>query len=393
MVAVFVIYGLISEETDSMAANGENQRERMRERPRKGGKPMSKSFVNKALLGGAVAAGAAVWAIAPRTFSDKRRNYVPSIPDVWYAHRGLHDAGSGLTAQYANESGEYVALARRMAMKAGYGSPSVTGAIAPENSLAAFAAACEAGYGIELDLQMTADGEIVVVHDGDLMRVAGDPRRIADLTYDELTRIPLFPTDAPGAAVAAPLPGSLENPPLVTTSDSAPEGYFQHVPLFADVLKVVAGRVPLIVEYKFDDNSKWDPRDVELMEKGDALLQAYSGAYVIESFNPAAVNWYKENRPEVCRGQLSWWPQGEEKPSDPAALAKEYAAGALIFDWISRPDFVAYDWHGGNSPQVRLARFMGAVPVSWTVRSRDELAQCDDWFDHHIFEAFVPDEQ
>ena len=67
---------------------------------------MSKSFVNKALLGGAVAAGAAVWAIAPRTFSDKRRNYVPSIPDVWYAHRGLHDAGSGLTAQYANESGD-----------------------------------------------------------------------------------------------------------------------------------------------------------------------------------------------------------------------------------------------------------------------------------------------
>lgn len=95
----------------------------------------------------------------------------------------------------------------------------------------------------------------------------------------------------------------------------------------------------------------------------------------------------------MCRGQLSWWPQGEEKPSDPGALAKEYAAGALIFDWISRPDFVAYDWHGGNSPQVRLTRFMGAVPVSWTVRSRDELAQCDDWFDHHIFEAFVPDEQ
>ena len=109
---------------------------------------MSSSFFKKALIGGAVAAGAAVWAIAPRTFSDKRRNYVPAIPDVWYAHRGLHDAGSGLTAQYAAESGEYVALARRMAMKAGYGNPSVLGAIAPENSLAAFAAACEAGYGM-----------------------------------------------------------------------------------------------------------------------------------------------------------------------------------------------------------------------------------------------------
>ena len=58
------------------------------------------------------------------------------------------------------------------------------------------------------------------------------------------------------------------------------------------------------------------------MEKGDALLQAYSGAYVVESFNPAAVNWYKENRPEVCRGQLSWWPEGKDAPTDPVALAK-----------------------------------------------------------------------
>lgn len=66
---------------------------------------MSKSFVNKVLVGGGAAAGAAVWAIAPRTFSDKRRNYVPAVPDVWYAYRGLHDAGSGLTAQYASESG------------------------------------------------------------------------------------------------------------------------------------------------------------------------------------------------------------------------------------------------------------------------------------------------
>ena len=75
------------------------------------------------------------------------------------------------------------------------------------------------------------------------------------------------------------------------------------------------------------------------------------------------------------------------------ALGKEYAAGALLFDWISRPDSFAYDWKGGNSPQVKLARFMGAVPVSWTVRSRDEFAQCCDQFDRHIFEAFVPDEQ
>ena len=117
------------------------------------------------------------------------------------------------------------------------------------------------------------------------------------------------------------------------------------------------------------------------MEKGDALLQAYDGPYVVESFNPAAVHWYADHRPEVCRGQLAWGPSLEE------AGLKEWAAGLLIFDWISRPDFIAYDWSGGNSPQMRLARAMGAVPVSWTVRSSDELAQCDDWFDHHIFEG------
>ena len=344
----------------------------------------SNKFLKKILIGGALTAGAAAWAIKPRSFSDKQRNFVPSIPDVWYAHRGLHDAGSGLTAQYAVESGEYVALARRMAIKAGYGDASVSGPIAPENSLAAVAAACEAGYGIELDLQLTADDQVVVVHDPDLMRVAGDPRRIADLTYDELTRIPLFPNDASGAAVASALPGS-DDPESMATPLNAPSGYYQHVPLFSDVLDVVAGRAPLIVEYKFDDNSAWGPRDEELMEKGDALLQAYDGPYVVESFNPAAVHWYADHRPEVCRGQLAWGPSLEE------AGLKEWAAGLLIFDWISRPDFIAYDWSGGNSPQMRLARAMGAVPVSWTVRSSDELAQCDDWFDHHIFEAFVPD--
>ena len=184
--------------------------------------------------------------------------------------------------------------------------------------------------------------------------------------------------------MASALPGS-DDPESMATPLNAPSGYYQHVPLFSDVLDVVAGRAPLIVEYKFDDNSAWGPRDEELMEKGDALLQAYDGPYVVESFNPAAVHWYADHRPEVCRGQLAWGPSLEE------AGLKEWAAGLLIFDWISRPDFIAYDWSGGNSPQMRLARAMGAVPVSWTVRSSDELAQCDDWFDHHIFEAFVPD--
>ena len=103
---------------------------------------MSSKLWRNVALAGVAAAGAAVWAVAPRTFNDKRRNFVPSIPEVWYAHRGLHDAGSGLVgytdiADYGGdnpvsaqadttersiaENDDYVSLARRMAVKAGYG--------------------------------------------------------------------------------------------------------------------------------------------------------------------------------------------------------------------------------------------------------------------------------
>ncbi len=222
---------------------------------------MGKHVGGKLVLAGAVAAGAAVWAIKPRSFSDKQRHFVPSVPDVWYAHRGLHDAGSGLTPEYAAHSGEYVALARRCALRAGYGTADFSGSIAPENSLAAFAAACEAGFGIELDVQLTKDGRVVVVHDDNLLRVAGDPRKIADLTYEELSRIPLFPAPAkPGDAEAAPVADP------VAAAQFAPQGYYQHVPLFVDVLRVIAGRVPVIVEYKFTDNAAWGERADELME-------------------------------------------------------------------------------------------------------------------------------
>ncbi|MDD6087311.1 MAG: glycerophosphodiester phosphodiesterase, partial [Bifidobacterium boum] len=74
------------------------------------------THLTRLLFGAAAVTGAAAWALAPRSFNDKRNNFVPVVPHVWYAHRGLHDAGSGLTARYAAESGEYVALARRMAM-------------------------------------------------------------------------------------------------------------------------------------------------------------------------------------------------------------------------------------------------------------------------------------
>lgn len=342
-------------------------------------------FMKKLLIGGALAAGAGLWATAPRSFGNKRENYVPTMPNVMYAHRGLHDAGSGYSPQYEEGNRAYCELARKMAIKAGFGSEKEPGVIAPENSLAAFAAAAEAGFGMELDLQLTADGQVVVLHDPDLLRVAGDPRRVKDLMYDDLTRIPLFPTCAPGASKAPLRDGAEENPPLVVTPDEAPKGYYQHVPLFEDVLKVVDGRAPIIVEFKFADLNRWDDRDDELMEKASDLLQAYTGPYVVESFSPIAMNWYKNHYPSVCRGQLA---------IDPSQLAKsnpvDVIAGSLGLNWLSRPDFVAYDWRNGNRNILKYERKLGALCVAWTIRSDEELSKSLGNFDRFIFEGFIP---
>lgn len=348
-------------------------------------------FLKRVVLGSAAAAAAAVWAMGPRSAQNRKAHGVHALPDVMYAHRGLHDAGSGLVPAYAAQSGEYVALARRMALRAGYGTADHVGPIAPENSMAAFAAACEAGYGIELDIQLTADGKVVVLHDADLLRVAGDPRRLEDLTYDELCGIALFPVPAkPGDSVAQPLSTgeSAETDVHVDASGDgdqgqASQGYFQHAPLLDDVLTLVEGRVPIIVEYKFS-GYEWGTRQVELMEKGAALLDDYEGAYAVESFHPMAMGWYAKHRPEVYRGQLA-----ADAAFDQSDI-KDWAAGKLLGNWMSRPDFVAYDWHGGDAAQVRLVKAMGVTAVSWTLRSQEEFDRSAKRFSRHIFEAFVP---
>ncbi|MCI1935512.1 MAG: glycerophosphodiester phosphodiesterase [Bifidobacteriaceae bacterium] len=344
-------------------------------------------LVKKTLLAGAAAIGVGAWAVAPRSVSSRAKYVQTAFPDLPFAHRGLHDAGSGLPAsgELSPEAAEYVQLARSMAAKAGFdpGAGADTRAsdsVAPENSLAAFAAACEAGYGIELDVQLTSDGQVVVIHDGTLQRVCGDPRSIREVTYEQLTHIPLFPRHSEGSE-----DGNLEvhaEADLRVSSD----GDFQHVPLLSDVLALVDGRVPLIVEYKMGERL-----DKELMVKTDTLLNAYNGWYCVESFNPEAVNWYRRNRPEVIRGQLAT--PSSKRLRDVRSLDDfgRWGAGNLLMNWAGRPDFVAYEWHGGSRLPMKLSRALGATTVAWTIRSSEDHVESLRSFDHIIFESFVPD--
>ena len=234
-----------------------------------------------------------------------------------YAHRGLHN----------NESD------------------------APENSMAAFQKAIEAGYGIELDVQLTKDRIPVVFHDETLNRICGVDGKVRDYTYQELQQFTLCNSK-------------------------------EHIPLFADFLKLVNGKVPLIIEIKIHENVD------TVCSMADELIKEYKGIYCIESFHPFAVKWYKEHRPEVIRGQLS---SNFNKPGKRES-ASMFMVHYLLTNFLSKPDFIAYDHHHKNNISRLLCRYLyGALSVAWTIRSQEELTAAKDAFDLFIFESFIPE--
>ena len=122
--------------------------------------------------------------------------------------------------------------------------------------MSAFRAAIQKNYGIELDLHLTRDGELVVFHDDDLKRVCGRPERPEDLTAAELTKCTLLGTK-------------------------------EHIPLFRDVLALVNDQVPLLVELKIPE------RNMQICQKAYEMLRSYHGAFLLESFNYLKINVFK----------------------------------------------------------------------------------------------------
>lgn len=217
----------------------------------------------------------------------------------------------------------------------------------PENSLPAFMRAAEAGYGIELDVQRTLDGRIVVFHDDDMRRACGLEKRVCELTYAELCRIPLFS----GA---------------------------ERIPLFSDVLAAVAGCVPLIVELKYC--AEWET----LCRDTLALLRQAGGDWCVESFHPRIVRWFYKNAPEVLRGQLSEAYRFSRRflPWHTALMMSR-----LWTNCLTRPHFVAYRI-GPRGLSERLCELLGAVRVRWTMRPADDTAALLHGSDAVIFEHF-----
>lgn len=221
------------------------------------------------------------------------------------------------------------------------------GGDAPENSLPAFRRAVEHGYGIELDVQLSKDNVPVVFHDASLKRMCGVDGNVWEYTLEELQQMKLA--------------GSEET-----------------IPTFEDVLSLVDGRVPLIVEYKLD------VVQTTVCELGDRLLSAYSGPYCIESFHPRALRWYRRHRPDVVRGQLSMaFHKDPVHCGKPEFLALEF----LLTNIVTRPDFIAYQHSDASNLSRRLCRKLGALSVAWTIKSPEQYVRAKDQFDLFIFDS------
>ena len=221
----------------------------------------------------------------------------------------------------------------------------------PENSLEAFKYAVMGGFGIELDLQLTADGEVVVFHDYSLKRMCGKDVKLSSLTLGELDTYRLLESE-------------------------------YKIPTFKEVLKLVGGRVPLLVELKGESG------DTSLCPAVAELLDTYSGAYCVESFNPLLLRWFKKNRPDVVRGQLV---TNMMKKGTSGNFFRNFALTSLLTNCLSRPDFIAVDEkYMRGFPIFVCNSLFGSKLFIWTVRTKEHFDINRENGDNSIFEGFDP---
>lgn len=215
----------------------------------------------------------------------------------------------------------------------------------PENSMAAFRAALEAGCGIELDIHLLKDGNLAVIHDASLKRTAGADVKIEELTTQELEHYHL-------------------------------NGTAETIPQFRQVLELFAGKAPLIVELKCENGNH-----AALCEAACKMLEGYDGLYCMESFDPRAVIWLRKNRPQIVRGQLSENWMGKKLPI-PGIL--KFALTYHFSNVCTRPDFIAYKYADRKAFGTDICRkWLGIQGVSWTLRSREE-------YDTAVNEGWIP---
>ena len=237
------------------------------------------------------------------------------------------------------------------ALDASYAHRGLWDAQAPENSMAAFAGAVRRGYGIELDVRLSKDKKLMVFHDESLKRMCGVDRRVSDLTCAELKALRLKGSD-------------------------------QTIPMLAEVLAMVGGRVPLMIEVKGVDVQ------TALCIRLARMLDSYRGSFAIVSFNPRILNWFKNYRPCFARGQIV---TNTKKHTQKGSRIANFFLTHMLLNALSRPDFISVRVDLCRRPSVLLiTRVLRLHGFAWTVRTPDEWRQCRRSGLRCIFEKIEP---
>ena len=251
-----------------------------------------------------------IYAICPRL---SRRKDMTHYRHTMFAHRGYHCKEKGI----------------------------------PENSMMAFRAALANGYGIELDLHLTKDGELVVFHDDTLKRMCSRPDTIENLTSHELKSCHLLGTS-------------------------------ETIPLFRDVLSLVDGKVPLLIELKIPTSS------LQICEETLRQLQGYHGRYLIQSFNTMGIRWFRFHAPQILRGQLS---SNLTADNQEEFWFFRFVVKHLLANFLGRPDFISYKLSDLPAANVWILKNLFHIPIAvWTLRTPKMLSRGKQHFDIQIFE-------
>ena len=222
---------------------------------------------------------------------------------------------------------------------------------APENSLAAFQAACAHGYGIELDVQLSSDGQAFVFHDSRLERMTGAEGRISDHSAADLANLRLAGTDEP-------------------------------IPTLADTLTEVGHRAMVHIELKTPAG------DVGPLEKRvHEILIDHNGPIAVIGFNPYSHAWFAAHHPQILRGLNSYAYSDDNAHTMAAEQRKAYSR--LEHVGMAKPHFLALGLDLLPSPAATKLRDGGMPIVAWTVRSPDQWDKARDHSDNLIFEGFA----
>ena len=220
----------------------------------------------------------------------------------------------------------------------------------PENSLTAFAKACRRDLPIELDLRLASEARVVVFHDAGLERMTGHSGQLAEVPWQVAGNLRL-------------------------------RGGDQRIPLLSEVLRLVAGQVPLLIELKSC------VRYPELCARVASQIVDYRGLVAVQSFDPMVLFWFRRHCPRIPRGQLSGILADSDRP-----FHQRYVLRRMWLNILAAPDFIGYEAAALPNPDVARLRSRGLPVLAWTIRDAAAHRRVRAHADNIIFEGYSPDD-